>query len=318
MPKVSVIVPVYGVEDFIEQCVVSLFEQTMGDMELIFIDDCTPDHSFDIIHEKLEEYRPRLLEKRNVVRIERMPQNSGLAAVRKYGISLAQGEYIITCDSDDWVEPSMYETLYNIAIKERAELVVCDHFVNSSNLSEEVIHKNISDTSNHALLERAISTWTLNTIWCTLAHRALYQKILFPTASQSEDKIFMAQLCFYSKKTVFINQPLYHYRVRGDSISHSVSTKNVRKRFEQASSNWKVMKLFLEKEHLLPSLDLAFEAYTFRIKQFLRRGLGDASFRRMWKSFYPDLGLGILFNPYLTNKERLKGIKSFIRVYFNF
>ena len=88
-PKVSVVIPVYGVETFIEQCTVSLFEQTLCDMEFIFVDDCTPDRSIEIVRSLTDKYKDRLLKERKTLRIERMPQNSGLAAVRKYGITLA-------------------------------------------------------------------------------------------------------------------------------------------------------------------------------------------------------------------------------------
>ena len=84
MPKVSVLVPVYGVEKFIERCARSLFEQTLNDMEFIFVDDCTPDRSIEILKSVIEEYRLRFAEKKYEVRIERLPTNSGLAAVRKH------------------------------------------------------------------------------------------------------------------------------------------------------------------------------------------------------------------------------------------
>ena len=128
MPKVSVLVPVYGVEKYIERCARSLFEQTMDDIEFIFVDDCTPDHSIEILKSVIEEYRLRFAEKKYEVRIERLPTNSGLAAVRRHGIQLATGDYIINCDSDDWVDVTMYEKMYNKAIEEDADMVVCDYY----------------------------------------------------------------------------------------------------------------------------------------------------------------------------------------------
>ena len=81
MPKVSVIIPVYGVEKYIERCARSLFEQTLDDIEYLFIDDCTPDKSVDILKHVLEEYPQR----KSQVVIHRMEKNSGQAAVRKWG-----------------------------------------------------------------------------------------------------------------------------------------------------------------------------------------------------------------------------------------
>ncbi len=105
MPKVSVIIPVYGVEKYIERCARSLFEQTLDDIEYLFIDDCTPDKSIEMLKQVLEDYPHR---KPQVV-IHRMEQNSGQAAVRKWGMQNAIGDYVIHCDSDDWVELTMYE-----------------------------------------------------------------------------------------------------------------------------------------------------------------------------------------------------------------
>ncbi len=317
-PKVSVVIPVYGVETFIEQCTVSLFEQTLCDMEFIFVDDCTPDRSIEIVRSLTDKYKDRLLKDRKTVRIERMPQNSGLAAVRKYGITRAEGEYVITCDSDDWVETSMYETLYDIATREQADMVVCDHFINYESHPEEVFHKKITDTDKIVLLNRVIGTWELNYVWCALAHRSLYQKIYFPMASQTEDKIFMVQLYYYSAKTVYTPQPLYHYRIRENSISHSAGKESMQKRFEQASRNWEVMKKFLDKERLLPLAEDAFKAYTYRIKKFLLDGLHDESFRQLWKNSHPDLSKGLLFNPYLDWKEKYRYVRAVIKVYLHF
>ena len=88
MPKVSVIIPVYGVEKYIERCARSLFEQTLDDIEYIFVDDCSPDKSVFILERIIKEYSSRFLDEGKKVRIERMPKNCGLPAVRKYGIQL--------------------------------------------------------------------------------------------------------------------------------------------------------------------------------------------------------------------------------------
>ena len=87
MPKVSIIIPVYGVEKYIERCARSLFEQTLDCIEYIFVDDCSPDKSIEILERIIEEYRPRFAGERKVVQIERMLTNSGQAAVRKHPIN---------------------------------------------------------------------------------------------------------------------------------------------------------------------------------------------------------------------------------------
>ena len=125
MPKLSVIVPIYGVEKYIERCARSLFEQTLEDIEYIFIDDCTLDKSIGILKRLIEEYRTSLKEKNYSVTIEKMPKNTGLPGVRKYGIQLATGEYVIHCDSDDWVDFDMYRLMYEKAKADDADVVSC-------------------------------------------------------------------------------------------------------------------------------------------------------------------------------------------------
>ena len=131
MPKVSVIIPVYAVEKYIERCARSMFEQTLDDIEYLFVDDCTPDRSIEIFRQVLEKSPHR----KSQVTIHRMEQNSGQAVVRKWGMQNATGEYIIHCDSDNWVEVDMYRSMYEKAIEEDADVVICDHAIsNGTNL----------------------------------------------------------------------------------------------------------------------------------------------------------------------------------------
>lgn len=124
MPKVSVIIPVYGVEKYIERCARSLFEQTLDDIEFIFVNDCTLDNSINVLETTLEEYPKR----KSQVQIINFEQNQGAAKAREIGMKTANGEYIIHCDSDDWVVKEAYETLYNIAKASESDMVICDWF----------------------------------------------------------------------------------------------------------------------------------------------------------------------------------------------
>lgn len=119
MPKVSVIIPVYGAERYIERCARSLFEQTLDDIEYIFVDDCTPDKSMEVLEKTLVDYSRRFCQ----VRIIRMPKNGKQAAARTAGMKAATGEYIIHCDPDDWLDLHYYEELYSIAVKHKADIV---------------------------------------------------------------------------------------------------------------------------------------------------------------------------------------------------
>ena len=97
MPKVSVIIPVYNVEKYIERCANSLFSQTLDDIEYLFVNDCSQDKSIEVLNKVLEKYSNR---KKHVI-IKNMEHNYGQATVRRWGMLHATGDFVIHCDSDD-------------------------------------------------------------------------------------------------------------------------------------------------------------------------------------------------------------------------
>ena len=118
--KVSVCIPVYGVEKYIEQCVRSLFGQTLKEIEYIFVDDCTLDRSIDILSKVLEEFP----ERKEQVKIIRHEKNSGLVAARNTALKYVIGEYVTHCDSDDWLKNDLLEKAYNEITEANADVVV--------------------------------------------------------------------------------------------------------------------------------------------------------------------------------------------------
>ena len=119
-PKVSVIIPVYGAEAFLPDCIASLRAQTLRDIELIFICDGSPDHSLAILR-KAETLDSR-------IRVIAFEENQGVSAARNAGLDAARGDYIGFCDGDDWAEPEMVETLYRAAEDNRADISFCRVF----------------------------------------------------------------------------------------------------------------------------------------------------------------------------------------------
>lgn len=115
------IVPCYRVAPYIERCARSLFSQTLDSIQFIFVDDCSDDDTIPRL-ESLIELFPCVRERTLIVRHE---QNRGISAARETGMPYAEGEYIAYCDSDDWVDTGMYETLYNAALRQDADMVEC-------------------------------------------------------------------------------------------------------------------------------------------------------------------------------------------------
>ena len=176
MPKVSVIIPVYSVEKYIERCARSLFEQTLTDIEYIFVDDCSPDNSINILESVLEVYPNR----RSQVKIIRHLENKGLPAARKTGIDNSTGDYIIHCDSDDWVETDMYRLMYDEAKRLDADIVMCGYKVtDGQTVFSEYYHKQIDKTKLISSLLTLHEAWSF---WNKMCKRTLYDnEIVYPS-----------------------------------------------------------------------------------------------------------------------------------------
>ena len=119
----TIIVPVYNVENFIEKCATTLFEQDCENIEYIFVNDCTPDNSIEILKSVIKKFPDR----KNDIKIINKKINERLGQARKTGIENATGEYLIHIDSDDWVEPDMISSLYSKAEEANADIVCCDY-----------------------------------------------------------------------------------------------------------------------------------------------------------------------------------------------
>lgn len=242
MPKVSIIIPVYGVEKYIERCARSLFEQTLDDIEYLFIDDCTPDKSVEILKRVLEEYPQR----ENQVVIHRMEQNSGQAKVRKWGMRNATGEYVIHCDSDDWVDVHMYEEMYNKAIEEDADVVVCD-FCSTDCENEQYSKGLISKERENVIAD--ILLWRIaGCLWNKLVRRKEYtdHDIKYPTHNMGEDAALFVQILWNVKRISYLPKPLYYYYTNPTSITNDVTDDKIRQRFLQATANVEIIEQFLD------------------------------------------------------------------------
>ena len=121
MTKISVIVPVYNVEDLLPKCLDSLVNQTFDDYEVIVVNDGSPDNSQDIIDEYQKKYS-------NIIKPLKK-ENGGLSSARNYGLKYAQGEFVLYVDSDDWVSNDMLEKMYMTAVRDNSDIVVCRSYM---------------------------------------------------------------------------------------------------------------------------------------------------------------------------------------------
>lgn len=305
MPKVSVIVPIYGVERYIEQCARSLFAQTLEDMEFIFIDDCTKDRSMEVLAKVMEECRGRFEEMRWTVRRERMERNSGLPAVRRRGVELACGEYIVHCDSDDWTAPEMYRLMYEKACAEGLDAVFCDHYRSDG---DHHIHVRTFPWEKISKQRAFDSMFADNrgyhSLWSAMYRATLYGDVSeYPRNNMGEDTALTAQLLYYAQTVGYIPQPLYYYRQRAGSM---VQTLSVEKRWEnvrQLMQNQKLIIRFFEQQQVEEKY-IVFAKLTAR---FALEGLRkERGFREAWKSCYPEIARRIVCNKDIRPGVRVK------------
>lgn len=207
MPKVSIIVPVYNVEKYIERCLDSLVNQTLKDIEIIIVNDGSTDGSKEKIQEYINKYK-------NIVYLEK--ENGGLSSARNYGIPYAKGEYIGFVDSDDYVELTMYEKMYNKAIEEKSDMVECNFIWEYPNKKREDIGKIYSD-KKEAIVEARVVAWN------KIIKKDIIEKtkITFPEGLRYEDIEFFYKIVPYLNKISFVKETLVHYVQRGSSIANT-------------------------------------------------------------------------------------------------
>lgn len=207
-PSVSVIVPIYKVEKYIERCAISLLSQTLKDIEYIFINDNSPDKSMDILSQCIQKYPSRSKQ----IKIITHQQNLGSAAARNDGTKIATGQYIIHCDGDDWVEKDMYEKMYQKAIKENADIVICDYYAEYS--KKRVYHSQHTINDKNDFLKRLLWGKLHNCMWNKLIKRELYAQLDFTWINginMWEDVSIISRLAFYSNTIAYIPTAFYHY-----------------------------------------------------------------------------------------------------------
>lgn len=201
--KLSIIVPVYKVEEYLGECVDSLLSQTIDDYEIILVDDGSPDNSGKIA----DEYAAVNPDMIRVLHID----NGGQGRARNFALDIAKGDFVGFVDSDDWVTHDMYEKMYTRAAETGADVVVCDFMERFADGRESMLPASLQDN----WLGSAGSS--CNKIF----RRSLVGALRFPVGLWYEDFYFSAVMLLRSKHTEFIAEPLYIYRRGQESTMHN-------------------------------------------------------------------------------------------------
>lgn len=222
MLKISIIVPVYNVEQYLENCIESILNQTFKDYELILVDDGATDKSGEICdkYEK-KDSRIRVIHK----------SNGGLSSARNAGLDVACGKYIGFVDSDDSIHPKMYEILYDLAQKYKSDISCCNYKHTYSLVNEEREEMKLTEVIEmdniqavNTLYDKDIGV-RLVVAWNKLYSRDLFENLRYEVGRIHEDEFIAHRLLYKSNKTVYINSELYYYLQREGSIMSQISYK---------------------------------------------------------------------------------------------
>lgn len=310
MTKLSVIVPVWGVEKYVGKCARSIFASTMTDMQVIFVNDYTPDRSMEIIKDVLNEFPNR---KDNVIFVEH-ESNRGLPQARKTGLNYADGEFIAYCDSDDWVEPDMYEKMYNYACFNGLDLVQCDHMWLSDNA---ILHKTSypvkkSHCYRYDILTRKIS----NAVWNKIVKKSLLDKnFYFPQAQMDEDDVFSVQVAYYAQRVGYLHECLYNHYQNPDSMTMIPNIEKKLKGFTEAKINSEWIVRFLSEKNE-EELDEAIFIAKKCVKNYITTQLMPlGNYTQLWKDTYPEINWLLVYGRYSSFFSRIKNLIVNLGIY---
>ncbi|HFU3800011.1 TPA: glycosyltransferase family 2 protein [Streptococcus suis] len=294
MPKVSIIVPVYNTEDYIGECIESILNQSLTDIELILVNDCSTDRSLDILR-KYEQIDSR-------IHIIDSPSNTGVGEARNKGIEHASGQYISFVDSDDFLKGDMFEKLYQQALIDKADLVLCDTGTFSSDGREKSVwYKPIYGKAQL----KDIFHNTQPT--ARMVAKELIDKINFRFLPGMGEGIYF-ELMIHACHITTVPEKLYIYRSREGSLSTTPNPQN----------NWKSM----ENNRIMGERNPDYKDYfNFKMIEDLLQMVANAvkandklAYQTARKELY---SLKYQKNPYLASlyKKELPLHRYFIKVY---
>lgn len=216
--KLSIIVPVYGVEKYIDKCLNSLVKQSLKEIEVIVVNDGTKDNSQKIVDKYVKKYPDKIK--------SYIKENGGQGSARNYGLKTATGEYIGYVDSDDFVEKDMYKKLYNKAKENNYDIVVCGNY----NVSEDYQNKNIDAFINNYNTDLENIFFGKMAVWNKIYKRDILikNKLEFKEKVWYEDLAFTLKAIMNSNTFAFIDEPLYDYLIReGSTMNNSNVQRNL-------------------------------------------------------------------------------------------
>lgn len=219
--KVSIITAVYKAEKFLKKCVDSILGQTYQNIELLLVDDGSPDNCPRMCDEYAkQDTRVKVVHK----------QNGGVSSAWNAGLDRATGDYIAFVDSDDWVEPNYVEQLYSIMQKYHSDIVICSNDIVCGDVVSE--DKTIAKIEKFYPAAECLTAFLAknrwrHTVWAKLYRKAIFNSLRYPENIKCvEDSYMICDLCRQVKHGIATTeQVLYHYVIQGNSVSRTISEK---------------------------------------------------------------------------------------------
>ena len=243
---ISVIVPIYNVEKYLNKCVSSIINQTYKNLEIILVDDGSPDNCPKMCDEYAsKDSRIKVIHK----------LNGGLSDARNAGLDIAKGEYIVFVDSDDYIHSEMISILYDVIVKTEANIVQCNfrkvkdnEYVEANTNSYEIFTFNTEQALESLIKENPLK----QVVWNKLYKKEIFNELRFEVGKVNEDDFFTYQAFAISNKVSYINKELYYYLVRDTSI---MGQKFSIKRLDGLEARFRRYEFIKEKYPKLSGLD---------------------------------------------------------------
>lgn len=314
MYKVSVLIPAYNSGLHIGQCLRSAFSQTLDSIEYIIIDDASTDDTIEKIQEAVSAFPQRAAD----VRIIRHEANMGPCASRKTGIRTASGQYVIHLDSDDWVEPECYASMYSRAEETGADVVCCGYVEERSEGTMAGIFSSDVPQDKEMRIRDVISLKLSPFVWNKLVRRTIFddRRFVFPSYDMAEDWAICVQYALIGGRWESISEPFYHYRISNASISHDSVTKVKAVRImEMERKNIEDVVMQLEACALSVRYSKEIEARKSNAKRFMLPYLADREIRAIWLDTFPEINLTMLVNTLIPLEYRIKHLFALLGLY---
>lgn len=317
MPKVSVIIPVYGAERYIERCARSLFEQTLDDIEYIFVDDCTPDKSMEVLERVMDDYPDR----RTQTRLFKTSRNSGQHIARQIGIEACTGEYVTHCDPDDaYSQEDALEIAYNAAIAENSDIVWWDLLVENENTSEQNVSCQKCGPDINNIVKSFLTDFSIMASLCNrIVRREIVKSvsIVNPVSPINEDTLLVTQYHLLSKRCVYIPRGLYVYiRRAGSTTSLEFNRKRLIEKQCKVKANLDLVFEIINKiPNLSKKLRPAIVYRKFHVKSIVIPAVIEFNDCSLWTRVYPEINGRIFVNPYISLRNKILSFTLLSRIF---